>query len=57
MSSLEPTAHFEKICEAFGGYGERVEAPDQVGPALERALHAVRHEKRQALLNMVCKKP
>jgi acetolactate synthase-1/2/3 large subunit len=57
MSNLEPTAHFEKICEAFGGYGERVEAPDQVGPALERALHVVRHEKRQALLNMVCKKP
>jgi acetolactate synthase-1/2/3 large subunit len=57
MSSLEPTAHFEKICEAFGGYGERVESPGQVGPALERALFAVRHEKRQALLNMVCKKP
>lgn len=57
LSELGPTAHYEKICEAFGGYGERVETPDQVAPALERALHAVQHEKRQALLNMVCKIP
>lgn len=57
LSDLQPTSNYEKICEAFGGYGERVEAPDQVGPALERALHVVRHEKRQALLNMVCKHP
>ena len=39
----------------FGGYGERVESPDQVGPALERALHAVKKEGRQAVLNMICK--
>jgi acetolactate synthase-1/2/3 large subunit len=57
LSDLGPTADYEKICEAFGGYGERVETPDQVGPALEHALHAVKHEKRQALLNMVCKTP
>ena len=55
LSELRPTANYEKICEAFGGYGERVESPDQVGPALERALYAVKHEKRQALLNMICK--
>ena len=55
LSTLQPTANFEKICEAFGGYGERVESPDQVAPALERALYAVRHEKRQAVLNMICK--
>lgn len=57
MSELQPTAHYEKICEAFGGYGERVESPDQVAPALERALHAVKYEKRQALLNVICKRP
>ena len=57
LSDLQPTAHYEKICEAFGGYGERVESPDQVAPALERALHAVRREKRQALLNVICKHP
>ena len=57
LSELQPTAHFEKICEAFGGYGERVETPDQVEPALERALYAVKQEKRQALLNIICKHP
>ena len=57
LSDLQPVADFEKICEAFGGYGEKVESPDQVGPALDRALYVVRHEKRQALLNMVCKHP
>jgi acetolactate synthase-1/2/3 large subunit len=54
LSELQPTGHYEKICEAFGGYGERVEHPDQVGPALERALNVVKQEKRQALLNMIC---
>ncbi len=53
MSDLKPTAGYEKICEAFGGYGERVEHPDQIRPALKRALHAVRVEKRQAVLNVV----
>ncbi len=27
LSELPLTAHYEKICEAFGGYGERVEDP------------------------------
>jgi len=49
--------HYEKICEAFGGYGERVEEPGDVGPALERALRVVKKEKRQAVLNMICQRP
>jgi acetolactate synthase-1/2/3 large subunit len=57
LSDLRPSPPFEKICESFGGYGERVEAPEQVEPALKRALHAVRNERRQALLNMVCRHP
>jgi acetolactate synthase-1/2/3 large subunit len=57
LSDLEPTAQYEKICEAFGGYGERVELPGQIQPALNRALHAVQNEKRQALLNIICKHP
>lgn len=57
LSELNATADYEKVCQAFGGYGERVESPEQVAPALERALYAVRHEKRQALLNMVIKRP
>lgn len=45
---------FEKICEAAGGYGERVEDPAALPEALERALSAVREEGRQALLNVAC---
>lgn len=57
LSDLEPTVRYEKICEAFGGYGERVENPAQMEPALKRALHAVQNENRQALLNIICKHP
>jgi acetolactate synthase-1/2/3 large subunit len=55
LCGFEPTGHYEKICEAFGGYGERVERPEEVGPALKRALHVVKNEKRQAVVNMICK--
>ena len=55
LSDLAPGARYEKICEAFGGYGERVEQPEQLDPALERALQVVRNEKRQALLNIICR--
>jgi acetolactate synthase-1/2/3 large subunit len=54
LSSLEPSPAYEKIVEASGGYGERVETADQLPAALERALQAVRKEKRQALLNVLC---
>ncbi|MEW6664541.1 MAG: thiamine pyrophosphate-requiring protein [Thermodesulfobacteriota bacterium] len=55
MSSMPVSGQYEKFCEAFGGYGETVQAPEQLGPALDRALHAVTKEKRQALLNVICK--
>jgi len=45
------------ICEANGGYGERVENPEEVVPALQRALRVVREERRQAVLNIICKHP
>jgi acetolactate synthase-1/2/3 large subunit len=31
------------LAEAVGGHGERVEAPDELGPALERAARAAEH--------------
>lgn len=53
-----PGTDFASLVDAFGGYGERAESSDQVAPALERALYAVKDEKRQALLNMmICKHP
>jgi acetolactate synthase-1/2/3 large subunit len=45
---------FEKICEAAGGYGERVEDPGALPDALHRALSVVANERRQALLNVIC---
>jgi acetolactate synthase-1/2/3 large subunit len=53
FSDLSPRLDFEHDVRAAGGYGERVESPDQVMGALQRALHAVRVEGRLALLNMV----
>jgi len=57
LCDFNGTADYEKICEAFGGYGERVTDPDQVEPSIKRALYVVKHEKRQALLNIICKNP
>lgn len=57
LCDLEPAPAYEKIAEAFGGYGERVENPGQIMSALKRAITAVRKEKRQALLNIICKHP
>lgn len=45
---------YDKAVEVSGGYGEQVTDPDQMMPALERAMKAVTVEKRQALLNVVC---
>ncbi|MBI4572056.1 MAG: thiamine pyrophosphate-requiring protein [candidate division NC10 bacterium] len=56
LSDLRPSPAYEKIVEAHGGYGERVERPEQVRPALRRALKAVREEGRQAVLNVICKR-
>lgn len=38
-TALAPTP-YERLAEAFGGYGERVERPGEIGPAVERALAA-----------------
>jgi acetolactate synthase-1/2/3 large subunit len=54
LASLEPSPAYEKIVEASNGYGERVETADALPGALERALAAVRKDKRQALLNVIC---
>jgi hypothetical protein len=43
---------FDLIAEALGGHGEYVEAPEDIRPALERAMAAVR-AGRPALVNVV----
>ena len=53
VTTLSQSFQYELICQAAGGYGERVEDPAEVPAALERALNAVRNENRQALLNVI----
>jgi acetolactate synthase I/II/III large subunit len=55
LSELKPSPDYEQICAAFGGYGEKVERPEDLDGAITRALNAVKIEKRQACLNIVCK--
>jgi len=57
LTALEPAPDYEMVCRASGGHGERVEDPAQLPDALERALRIVKEEKRQVLLNVICKKP
>ncbi len=54
LSELKPSPEYERICTAFGGYGEKVQRPEDLDGAINRALDAVRIEKRQACLNVVC---
>ncbi len=54
---LDRLPAFEEVCAAAGGYGERVEDPAELPAALARAVRAVTHERRQALLNVICDAP
>lgn len=53
VTTLHQPMNYEMICQAAGGYGERVEDPADVPAAIDRALKVVKQEKRQALLNVV----
>jgi len=55
LIDLDELPAFEQVCAAAGGYGERVEDPTALPAALHRAIHAVTVEKRQALLNVICR--
>ncbi len=57
LIDLDRLPAFEQVCAAAGGHGERVEDPAALPAALERALHAVTVEHRQALLNVICRGP
>ena len=56
LCELEPVPAYEMVCEAAGGYGEKVEDPEQLQAALRRAMKVVTEEGRQALLNVICAK-
>jgi acetolactate synthase-1/2/3 large subunit len=54
LCDLTPSPRYEMVVAAHGGYGELVDNPQELLPALRRALKAVREEKRQAVLNVIC---
>jgi len=54
LSSLSPSPAYEKIVEANNGHGERIDDPNALPDALERAIKMVMIERRQVLLNVIC---
>jgi acetolactate synthase-1/2/3 large subunit len=55
LCEIKPSLEYEKICQAAGGYGERVEKAAELPQAIDRALAVIESENRQALLNVICK--
>jgi len=56
-TDLTPSPNFELTAQACGAYAARVEDPTALPDALAKALKVVQEEKRQALLNVICKNP
>ena len=57
LTYFDPSLKFEKAVEVADGYGEAVEDPAKLPQAIERAMKAIEVEKRQALLNVICRGP
>jgi acetolactate synthase I/II/III large subunit len=55
LSTINPAPRYDQVAQACGGWGERVERAGDLPAALERALHVVQNEKRQALLSLACR--
>jgi acetolactate synthase-1/2/3 large subunit len=51
-TSIDPRPDYVMLARAFGGTGEKVERPGDVGPALQRGLEAVAGG-RLALVHLV----
>jgi len=55
LCEINPSLEYEKICQAAGGYGERVTDAADLPQAIDRALSVIESENRQALLNVICR--
>ncbi|MCY3780418.1 MAG: thiamine pyrophosphate-requiring protein [Chloroflexi bacterium] len=53
--STDISGHYADMAKAFGGYGERIEAPDQIIPAIQRGIQKTR-EGVPALLEFITAK-
>jgi acetolactate synthase-1/2/3 large subunit len=47
------TGNYADMGRALGGYAERVERPDEIVPAIQRAIRVTKEEKRPALLEFI----
>lgn len=54
FTSLSPSLDFCRLVESAGGHGERIDDPAALPDALSRALRVVEHERRQALIDVIC---
>jgi len=50
--STDISGNYAKMAQAFGGHGERVTTPDQIVPAIQRAVEKTR-EGTPALLEFM----
>jgi acetolactate synthase I/II/III large subunit len=55
FTRLDKLPAFEQVCAAAGGHSERIEHAEDLPAALQRSLAIVRTERRQALLNVICR--
>ena len=53
--STDISGHYADMAKAFGGYGERIERPDEIVPAIERGIQKTR-EGTPALLEFITAK-
>ena len=49
---MAPPADFSKVAEAFDAYGERLDDPNEIEPAIKRALEQLA-KGRSALIDVV----
>jgi acetolactate synthase-1/2/3 large subunit len=49
-ADLAPRTRYDRVVESLGGYGEMVERPDEIRPALERAFAS----GLPACINVIC---
>ena len=54
LVSLDPLPRYDAAIAACGGHGERVVEAEALPAALDRAIRAVREDRRQALLDVAC---
>jgi acetolactate synthase-1/2/3 large subunit len=49
-ADLRDRTRYDRVVEALGGYGEMVDRPEEIGPALERAFKS----GLPACINVIC---